>query len=153
VRNAIRNSGLDPRLLNLEVTETVALLDAQRTIDVLNELRGWGIGISIDDFGTGYSSLAYLHQIPFDTIKIDRSFVMRMEEEDVVRLIVESVVAIAHRLGREVIAEGVETEGDVARMLGIGCNMGQGYLFARPLDEAAIEALIERGDVPCGPGA
>ena len=110
VKNALKVSGLQPYYLKLEITETIAMEDAERTIEVLQKLKKLGVKISIDDFGTGYSSLAYLHKLPFDTLKIDRSFVQNVTEKPEDSQILQTIVSLTKNLRKEVIAEGIETE-------------------------------------------
>lgn len=148
VRAALDRSGIDPSLLKLEITEGVAVIDQQRTAELLETLRGWGVKICIDDFGTGYSSLAYLHKLPFDTLKIDRSFVVEMERDPAMQVIVKAVLDIAHSLERDVIVEGVETEEDCRRLIALGCTAGQGYYFGRPLLPDAVEDILDRRRQP-----
>jgi len=150
VQSAIEHSGIDPSALQLELTEGIAVMDEKRTIELLDTLRSWGVRISLDDFGTGYSSLAYLHKLPFDTIKIDRSFVSGMEKDTVMQVIVSAVLDIARSLDREVIVEGIETEDECARLLAMGCAAGQGYYLGRPTSEDVAERLLDRRQRPRG---
>jgi EAL domain-containing protein (putative c-di-GMP-specific phosphodiesterase class I) len=110
-------------------------------VRALRELRGLGVRLVLDDFGTGYSSLSYLKHLPLDTIKIDRSFVAGIEEV-ADRSIVDAVIAMAHGLGIGVVAEGIETAGQAARLRELGCDLGQGYLFSRPVPAARTGALL-----------
>jgi EAL domain-containing protein (putative c-di-GMP-specific phosphodiesterase class I) len=120
--------------------------DAVRVLDTLQQL---GISLHMDDFGTGYSSLSHLHQFPFNVLKIDRSFVQRMETGQQPRQIVRTILELARALEMEVVAEGIETEGQMRLLQEMGCQFGQGYLFSRPLPAAQIEKLLEFQD-PCG---
>lgn len=133
VRKILEETGLASNLLELEITESVAMHNPQKTITIIKELRDMGIRISIDDFGTGYSSLAYLRQLPLDTLKIDRSFVKDSSENPDDAVIVRTIIAMAHSLNLTVIAEGVETEGQYSFLRGLNCDEIQGYLFSRPL--------------------
>ena len=144
VIDVLHETGLDPKLLKLEVTESFVMENPARTIELLHRLRAAGITIGIDDFGTGYSSLAYLHQMPLDILKIDRSFVSSMLESKKHVAIIRSVLALAESLDLHVIAEGVETVEQLQRLRELGCQMVQGYLFSKPIlaDDAA--ALIDR---------
>jgi len=132
VARALDESGLDPRLLELEITESTAMRNTERTIATLAELRELGVRIALDDFGTGHSSLSYLRHFPIDRVKIDREFVAEIETSRSNRAIVSSVVAMAHGLDLAVTAEGVETEGQVAFLAAQRCEEVQGFLFGRP---------------------
>ena len=127
----------------LEVTESVLMKNGELAIDTLTKLRANGIQICIDDFGTGYSSLAYLHLLPIDTVKIDRSFVNQMTEDIRNLEIVETIITLAHRLDLNVIAEGVETQTQREILRSLGCEYGQGYFFSRPLPPKAIVNWME----------
>ncbi|MBU1002122.1 MAG: EAL domain-containing protein [Proteobacteria bacterium] len=133
VETILRETGVPAQMLKLEITETAAMGNAEKTIPKLNRLRELGVGLSIDDFGTGYSSLSYLHRFPIDTIKIDRSFVGAMSPDNENMEIVRTVLTLADVLGLDVVAEGVETEEQAQLLNSMGCRRGQGYLFARPL--------------------
>lgn len=137
----LQESGLRQSDLHLEITEGSPLtLDG--AVDQIEALHRAGFRLSIDDFGTGFSSLAYVHRLPFRTLKIDRSFVGDLPDVREARLIVTAVVNLAHELGMDVIAEGVETEEQRDFLAGIGCDMAQGYLFGRPMTSAEIAAVI-----------
>jgi diguanylate cyclase len=124
---------VDPRLLTLEITENALLGDSERAVQVLGELTDLGVELSIDDFGTGYSSLAALRRLPVREVKIDRSFVVRMERDQADAAIVRSVVGLAHALGLRVVAEGVEEPETLSELASMGCDIVQGYLMSRPL--------------------
>jgi len=141
---ALRLSGLPAERLELEVTESVWMQNADSVLDQLVRLRDMGVSIALDDFGTGYSSLTYLWRFPFDKIKIDRSFVMEMELEPKAEAIVTSVVALAKTLHLTVTAEGVETRAQADALEGLGCDQAQGYLFGRPVPVTAARALIDQ---------
>jgi len=143
VANALAASGIRPDRLNLEITESVVMEDADEAIRLLEALRGLGIHLAIDDFGTGYSSLAYLGRLPVDTLKIDRAFVKEITrasrtEADLLR----GIIALARTLDLKVIAEGVETEAQRRLLESFGCTLGQGYLFAKPASAPSIESLL-----------
>ena len=140
----VRSSGLDPRCLKLEITESVAIDDPDRTRGMLEELRELGVRMYLDDFGTGYSSLGQLHRLSLDAIKIDRSFVMRMSEGPMHWQLVRTVRDLARNIGVTVIAEGVETGEQLAELRVLGCESAQGYLFSRPVPAGEIEQLLER---------
>lgn len=133
VREALDQSSLQPSQLLLEVTETVMMKDSKRALSVLRELHALGVRIAVDDFGTGYSSLRYLQQFPVDVLKIDRSFVERVVENEHDQAITAMVVALANSLGLRTIAEGVETEAQRRQLTALGACWGQGYLFDRPM--------------------
>ena len=146
IRDVLTRSGLRSAQLEVEITESVAMSDAALSVQILQDLRRAGIRISVDDFGTGYSSLGYLRRFPLDCLKIDQSFVRDIMEEPDDAIIVRTVIAMAHSLGLEVCAEGVETQEQLAFLSGLRCDLGQGFYFARPMESAAMEAfLIARG--------
>ncbi|KHK02949.1 diguanylate cyclase/phosphodiesterase (GGDEF & EAL domains) with PAS/PAC sensor(s) [Desulfovibrio sp. TomC] len=136
--------------LKLEITESVLMEHPESAMLKLRGLRELGVGIGIDDFGTGYSSLAYLQSFPIDTLKVDRSFVSGMEEQGN-RVIVRSVVSLAHNLGYDVVAEGIETTAQLDDLAALGCDLGQGFLYARPLAETAVLEFLERHFAPDSP--
>ena len=142
VANVLSNSGLSPQNLRLEVTESSLIKSSDAALATMNGLREMGIGLHLDDFGTGYSSLNYLHRFPFDTLKIDRSFIQRVcyhkESVEIVRTILE----LAHSLNMEVVAEGIETLDQLHCLRSLGCGYGQGYYFARPLAAEAVTSLL-----------
>ena len=142
VEETIRATGIDPRLLRLEITESIAIEDTQRTLEMLAALRQLGVRIYLDDFGTGYSSLGYLHQWPLDAIKIDRTFVSRMHTEPTHLQLVRTVRALASNIGVAAVAEGVETEAQLATLREIGCEYAQGYLFSKPAPSEEMERLL-----------
>jgi EAL domain-containing protein (putative c-di-GMP-specific phosphodiesterase class I) len=137
----LHQSGIDPALLELEITESAAMQDPERSRKLLRELRARGIKVAIDDFGTGYSSLSYLKLFEIDRIKIDRAFVKDIESDPNDAVIVAATIGLAHALGLAVVAEGVESEAQVDFLRSKCCNEGQGYLFARPMPVAEFEAL------------
>jgi diguanylate cyclase (GGDEF)-like protein/PAS domain S-box-containing protein len=143
IRRALQESGLDPALLKLEITESLAMSDAERSETILWLLKGLGIGLSIDDFGTGYSSLSYLRRFPVNTLKIDRSFIAGIGNDTEGAEIVRTIVTLSHNLGLDVVAEGVETAEHAAMLKEFGCDFAQGYFYYRPLDQVAAEALLE----------
>jgi diguanylate cyclase (GGDEF)-like protein len=134
-------AGVSPRQLCVEVTEDILLGRSVGTVaEALETLRGAGVGIALDDFGTGYASLIHLRQLPFDTMKIDRSFVLGLLDEDrECEEIVRAIIGLGHGLGKRVVAEGIETEAQHRRLVELGCQLGQGYLFSRPV---ALDVLI-----------
>lgn len=143
IQAILRATGLSAESLKLEITESVVMDDVESAIAVLKQMKALKVKLGIDDFGTGYSSLSYLSRFPTDTLKVDKSFVGLMElgeGENVA--IVRTIVALAHALGMDVIAEGVETAAQLARLRAIGCEYGQGYFFAKPLPSEAATALM-----------
>jgi EAL domain-containing protein (putative c-di-GMP-specific phosphodiesterase class I) len=142
ILSALRESGLDPRRLELEITESV-LLDVRGTaLSMLQSLREIGVRVSLDDFGTGYSSLGYLRSFPFDKIKIDQSFVRGASSDAVGRAIVRVIASLGKSLGIATVAEGVETEEQMARVASDGCTDIQGYLISRPLPPGEINGFL-----------
>ncbi|WP_419899479.1 putative bifunctional diguanylate cyclase/phosphodiesterase [Roseomonas sp. USHLN139] len=135
-------TGLDPARLELELTESVLIGDLDRARAVLLRLKQRGLRLALDDFGTGHSSLSHLRALPFDKIKIDASFVGRMSEQPECRSIVAAVIAMAASLGMATVAEGVEREAEAALLDDLGCAIGQGWLFGRPMPVAAVLALL-----------
>lgn len=148
VMDALKQSGLPPRRLELEITETLLLEKSAQVLATLHALRTLGVRISMDDFGTGYSSLSYLRSFPFDKIKIDRSFVRDLGANREARAIVRSIVGLGKELGVIVTAEGVETEAELSHLKAEGCDEGQGFLFSRALPNGEIAGLLnaQRGD-------
>ena len=142
VERILEETGLEGSCLTLDITETVYVRALEANTAALDRLRAMGVRISIDDFGTGYSSLSYLKRLPAEAIKIDKSFVKGLGEDVEDTAIVRMIIELAHTLGMEVIAEGVETEEQAELLRGMGCDMGQGHYFAKPLPaEAAPEFL------------
>jgi len=144
VRSVLQQTGLSPSMLQLEVTESLAAQDqtVQRTLEALKAL---GVRLALDDFGTGYSSLACLHQMPVDTVKIDRSFLSQVEASGYHRVVIEATLQVARTLGMTCVAEGIETEGQAALMRQLNCERGQGYLYSRPLPADELERwLVQR---------
>jgi EAL domain-containing protein (putative c-di-GMP-specific phosphodiesterase class I) len=152
VAEALRDTGLPPELLKLEITESVAMEAGIGTIQTLQALRGLGVRMAIDDFGTGYSSLAYLKRFPVDTLKVDRSFVDSLGQDPQDTAIVRSVVSLAKTLGLSVTAEGVETVQQREELRAAGCDEGQGYYFARPQPSEQVSALVAVGRIGTGAG-
>ncbi len=145
VEQMLGETGLDPRWLKLEITESVVMENAKSTVAMLSRLRALGLELHIDDFGTGYSSLSYLHRFPVDMLKIDRSFVSNMNVEDKNTEIVRTIIQLARNLGMGVVAEGVQTAEQFAQLKALGCEHAQGFYFSRPLDSKQAAALIAEG--------
>jgi EAL domain-containing protein (putative c-di-GMP-specific phosphodiesterase class I) len=138
---------VDPCSVNLEITENVAMGDAQRSAVALAQLKAIGVHLSIDDFGTGYSSLSRLQSFPVDTLKIDRSFISGMGSDPETHEIVRIIVLLAHNFGLSVVAEGIENQQQMEMLKHLGCELGQGYLFSRPGEADTIEQLLASQNV------
>jgi EAL domain-containing protein (putative c-di-GMP-specific phosphodiesterase class I) len=155
--SALANSQIQPRQLELEITEGVFLVESESTDDMFAKLKSLGVRLALDDFGTGYSSLAYLHRFPIDILKIDRTFVERLshgadsEGVDAVAL-ARAILSLAEALGLDTVAEGIEDDAQRDTLLGLGCRTGQGYSFgkAMPVNEVADAAVTRRRVVLAG---
>jgi diguanylate cyclase (GGDEF)-like protein len=147
VATTLRDTGISTRSLRLEITEGEMMEHPEEVLAILTELKRLDITLLVDDFGTGYSSLSYLHSFPIDIVKIDQSFVRRMLENPKDEAIVRAVINLSATLGLRVIAEGIETADHLTRLRELGCDYGQGYLFSKPVDAAAIEKLLGEGRV------
>ncbi|MEX0899762.1 MAG: EAL domain-containing protein [Gammaproteobacteria bacterium] len=147
VEKLIRQAGVEPAVLTLELTESMLMDDAEHAVRVLRSLKDLGLKLSLDDFGTGYSSLAYLNRFPFDTIKIDRSFVQEMNVQANGAAIVDATIKLAHSLGMTVVAEGVESEQQLAALRVSGCDYVQGYVFSRPIQIADLTSMLQERPV------
>jgi diguanylate cyclase (GGDEF)-like protein/PAS domain S-box-containing protein len=145
VAEALSASSLDPSLLELELTEGVVVRNLEESIRQMARLRALGVGISIDDFGTGYSSLSYLRRLPIDALKIDRSFLQEIDREPATIPLVKAIVALAHNLHLTVVAEGVESRGQLDALRDVGCDLFQGYLLGEPVPAAVAERFILEG--------
>jgi diguanylate cyclase (GGDEF)-like protein len=145
VAEALRSSALDPRCLVLELTEGLAMENPTVVKSLLMQLRAMGVRISVDDFGTGHSSLAYLRKFPVDCLKVDRSLVWGIEANQDMAHIFSAVTAMGHQLGLRVVAEGIDSEEQLARVRALHCEYGQGYLFSKPVDHEAAAALLKTG--------
>jgi EAL domain-containing protein (putative c-di-GMP-specific phosphodiesterase class I) len=144
VEEALAASDLHPTDLDFEITETIAMHNAEESVGVMRQLKSLGIGLSLDDFGTGYSSLSYLKRFPIDVLKIDKSFVRDIPEDANDLAIVSAIIAMAHALGLKIIAEGVETDGQRHFLRDCGAQFAQGFYFARPLPAAELEEVLQR---------
>ncbi|WP_341677237.1 EAL domain-containing protein [Niveibacterium sp. SC-1] len=142
VAQALADYDIPPDRLELELTESVIVRDADAALREMQRLKELGVSIALDDFGTGYSSLSYLSRLPIDLVKIDRAFVMRSTEDRNAHTIVRSIIALSHSLGYRVVAEGVETRAQVSLLRAAGCDYLQGYLLGRPMGEAAMAAWV-----------
>jgi diguanylate cyclase (GGDEF)-like protein/PAS domain S-box-containing protein len=153
IEQALRESGLDPGCLKLEITESVLMENSATAVEMLKRLRAVGVGLSIDDFGTGYSSLSYLHRFPASALKIDRSFVSRLSDNDENAELVRTIITLARTLGMKVVAEGVETARQLAQLRALECDHGQGYYFSKPMDAVAAAGYltdISAAPLECG---
>ena len=145
VMAALNKYGMNPELLELEVTESLLLDDFKQITDKMLELRDYGVKVSLDNFGSGFSSLAFLRGLPINTLKIDKSFIEGILRDDSSKIIVESVITMAEKLGFETVAEGVETKEQLDYLTEhTGCNLIQGYYLSKPTDEKGIEELMLR---------
>ena len=149
IGKTLRETGLDPSSVNLEITETIAMADAERSAVVLSELKQLGVSLDIDDFGTGYSSLSRLQGFPVDTLKIDRAFISRIDTDLATHEIVRIIVMLAHGLRLRVVAEGVETQAQVELLKDVGCELAQGYFYSKPAPAEAIEQLLSNNRAAC----
>jgi EAL domain-containing protein (putative c-di-GMP-specific phosphodiesterase class I) len=144
VKDAVQRHTINPNMLKLELTESMLLINIDDTIATMNELKGLGIQFSLDDFGTGYSSLQYLKRLPLDQLKVDKSFVRDIATDSNDNAIVRTIIAMAHSLDIDVIAEGVETEEQRQLLLDSGCIHFQGYLFSQPVPIGQFEELLKQ---------
>jgi len=138
----LNDTGLDPRCLKVEVTESLIMQDMAFARSVLHQLKKLGLHVALDDFGTGYSSLSYLQSFPIDTLKIDQSFVGRMDGNSDNSAMVATIIAMAHNLGLDVVAEGVETAEQLRVLESLGCEYAQGFYLGRPMKAEAIESVL-----------
>ena len=145
IQQTLQGTGLDPSGLKIEITESDMMQHPEAVTAVLQELAAQQIQTCLDDFGTGYSSLSHLHQLPIAFLKIDQSFVRRLGADDDALAIVKTIIVLAHQLGRQVIAEGVETADQLMILRALGCEYGQGYFFAKPLVCADVSSLLASG--------
>ena len=150
VARVLSETGTDPELVTLEITESVFVQDSGRAFAVLGDLKDLGLKIALDDFGTGYSSLQYLKQFPVDIVKIDQRFVSDLEHDAASHAIVYTIVELAHVLGMTAVAEGVETAAQHQQLASIGCDFCQGFYFAHPLPTDLLDSLINRSGPPSG---
>jgi EAL domain-containing protein (putative c-di-GMP-specific phosphodiesterase class I) len=146
VEQILRDTGLEPSRLDLEVTESLLLRDVESTLRILRQLKALGVKISMDDFGTGYSSLANLRSFPFDKIKIDKSFVGELDRDEDSAAIVRAVLALGASLGMKTCAEGVETWPQLEHLRTEGCDEVQGYLYSKPKSATETRSMLDRGD-------
>jgi EAL domain-containing protein (putative c-di-GMP-specific phosphodiesterase class I) len=143
VEKILRETRVNPTAIKLELTESVTMDNAERTIRVVKGLKNLGVRLSIDDFGTGYSSLSYLRRFPMDTLKIDRSFVQNLSGNPENLAIVRTIMSLARNLGMEVVAEGAETAEEIEQLKALECDFGQGYFFSKPVDSGQADNLLD----------
>jgi len=151
VTRVLHDSGLEPRYLELEITEGMVMRDVASALTMLQELKKLGVQLSMDDFGTGYSSLSHLKRFPFDKLKMDISFVHEVTSDPGSAAIAKTIIAMAHNLNLRVIAEGIETEGQLSYLRMHGCDEMQGFFFSRPLPPHDFEQLLREGRGLCFP--
>ncbi|HML61049.1 MAG TPA: EAL domain-containing protein [Solidesulfovibrio sp.] len=145
VAGILTETGIDPSLVRLELTESVLMDNADEAVATIKRLKALSVKVVIDDFGTGYSSLSYIQRFPFDSLKVDRSFVGNMNEAEQNMEIVRAIIAMAHKLGLEVVAEGVELDEHRTALTDLHCESAQGFYFSRPVPGDELDALIKRG--------
>ncbi len=148
IRNVLAETGLDPASLVLEITESALMEDVLSTLGTLRWLKNLGIKLAIDDFGTGYSSLAYLKLFPIDAIKIDRSITSGVERDPADLAVASATITLAHALGLEVVAEGIEKTEELVELQRLGCDLGQGHYFAKPQPKEALGTLLKKRLLP-----
>lgn len=153
IEGILLETRLEAACLKLEVTESAIMENPEMSAAILERLKGMGVHLSLDDFGTGYSSLSYLHRFPFHNLKIDRSFISKIEGGDKDEEIVRVINSLARNLGMDVVAEGIETQGQWDMLKKLDCGFGQGYFFSKPMEDEAARLLIERNAVPTRPQA
>ena len=142
IRSVLEESGLAPRCLELEITESIILRDTETTLETIANIRELGVRVNMDDFGTGYSSLSYLQQYSFDTIKIDRSFVQKADHNNGNAEVVRLIINLARALGMGVVAEGIESQAQLSLLKSLDCDLGQGFLFSRPVPAEQVESFL-----------
>lgn len=147
VRTIIDRTGIEPQYLKLEITESVMMADVDETLAKLHALKAIGVKLAMDDFGTGYSSMSNLNLLPLDTVKIDRSFIQHITDQEETRSIITAIIMLSKALQLDITGEGVETEEQVAYLQGLGCQIGQGYFFSKPLPSTDLEAQMAAGRV------
>ena len=142
INDLIEKSGLSPEQLEIEITESILMDSVNKAIQCINDLKSMGIKLAIDDFGTGYSSLSYLNKIPADLLKIDKSFIDRINASESSRQHVAAMISMGHIMGLDVISEGVEEEEQVEALRSIGCDLIQGFCWGKPLPPEDAEKLV-----------
>jgi EAL domain-containing protein (putative c-di-GMP-specific phosphodiesterase class I) len=142
IRDTLESMSLNGHRLKLEITESVIMENPELAAAILARVREMGVSLSVDDFGTGYSSLSYLHRFPINTLKIDRSFIARIDDNAAERALIKTIIKLGHSLGLEIVAEGIETAEQRRQLESLKCEFGQGYLFAAPMPADKAEALL-----------
>ena len=145
IERTLRDTGLEGRFLRIEITESMLMENHTAVTRILGDLKALGCELHMDDFGTGYSSLSCLHNFPLDVLKIDREFVSNVSSDPDYAAVVRAIMTLAHSLRMRVTAEGLETPHQVALVRSLGCNYGQGYIFAKPLEPAQAWELLSQG--------
>ncbi len=142
IQTVLCDTGIQPQALKLELTESALMTNIDSAREIITAIQNMGIGLKLDDFGTGYSSLSYLRELRFDSLKIDCSFVSKLTEDAEAHAIVDTIIKLAHTLDMTVVAEGIEDEKQLNELIKLGCDVGQGYYFSRPVDASAAEQLL-----------
>jgi diguanylate cyclase (GGDEF)-like protein len=142
IKRSLDKAGVDPRRLLLEITESALIEDPERSVKALHDLKKLGVSLALDDFGTGYSSLMYLKDLPIDILKIDRTFIDNITTSKKEALLTEATVALGHQLGLRIVAEGIERHDQLAKLIDLGCEYGQGFLFSQPLARDDFDAFV-----------
>jgi EAL domain-containing protein (putative c-di-GMP-specific phosphodiesterase class I) len=142
IDDILRESGVNASSLKIEITESALIAEKEIARGVLAQISALGVGIELDDFGTGYASLSYLNMVHFESLKIDRSFVSRIESDSESRAIIRTILGLARELKMGVIAEGIETEVEAERLVEMGCRIGQGYYYSMPIEAAAVDRML-----------
>jgi len=148
VELALLTSGLKPEQLELEITEQLLMVDSEESLEIMQRVRTLGVRFAIDDFGTGFSNMGYITRFAVDRIKIDRSFVSRCDIDGTSRAVTSAIIALAHSLDIEVIAEGVESEEQAQMLKGMSCSQAQGYFYSRPLKLADLDVFASHSSLP-----
>jgi EAL domain-containing protein (putative c-di-GMP-specific phosphodiesterase class I) len=144
IQNILEEFNLDTHLLEIELTESSLVDIHDNSFDILKQIREMGLRVSMDDFGTGYSSLSYLKNIPLSGLKIDRSFINDINKNETADKLIASIISIAHGLGLDVVAEGVEEKYQVDHLTALGCEYLQGYYFSRPVPQSEVEDMLQK---------
>ena len=144
VKDVLDETKMDPRQLELEITESLFIDHIEETIDMLNELKSLKVRISLDDFGTGFSSLSYLRRLPIDTLKIDKSFIDDLTDKDSSIRIVGDIISLGHNLDAHIVAEGIENSTQLDYLKNHNCDCIQGFMFGKPMSVTDVEALLEK---------